>query len=336
VPYGFYPGVSAGTPSPTEGEGMSKYFREYDEALGPALEASKRAAEQRNAATVAMTEQALTQVQSMQNPAPQMPVPEVDPVRTALAGFFAHLNQSQTGSGQAVAGVQNMLSNTVAQGQRAQEANLESAARFGAAKQQSTEELHMQLLKAKRDQAAEMGNLDETFQHNKALYALERQKRKEEIQLQQQKEAAVEGAKQKNRIDLINQRGAQSRLTASYVARLRKEAESHAATPAQRARLAMANAEAAELRASVDDMRGAKDVDGITPLYSDDEIAAREDTVKNEIRTVYQSAIQDFESEKEKGTLNTAPTDSTVAPPPAGSDRIKAAAARLRGTPLFN
>jgi hypothetical protein len=325
MPFGFP------LPSPAAGSGnvAQKYFSDFDQMMAPALEAQKRAAALRYQSTVDMTEQAIQQTQAMQNPIPQMAVPEVNPLMAAAAGFFGHMAGPQ-----AFGSAENMLSNQVAQAQNAQQFNAESAGKFALAKQGSTEELHMQLLKAKRDAAAESGNLDETFQMNKALYALERQKKKEDLQAAADAQQATEKTKQSGRLALIAARGAQSRLTATTVAKYRKEAEARGTTPAQRARLAMANAQVAELRAHIDDMRSARDIAG-DPLYTDDEIAAREESVMGQVKDIYQAAITDFESEKDSGKLGKDVTPAPSTAPPAGSDRVRAAADRLRGTPLF-
>lgn len=333
MPFGFYPSVKDAGAAPA----ASKYFKEYDEAMAPALEQSKRSAEARYQATVDMTQQALSHIEGLQNPVAPQPLMQVDPLGAAAAGFFAHLNMNQSGSGQAVAGLQNTLSQVGAQNARIAEGNQNQAESFGTFKQQSTEELHQALLKAKRDQAVESGNLDEAFQHNKALYALERQRKKEEMDAAK---AAAEGkiaAAGAQRMKEIEARGEQQRKNTTLINRFRKEAESKATTPAQRARLAMANAEVAELRASVDDMRAAKDIAG-EPLHTEEEIAAREEAVRGQIKTIYESAITDFEAEKDKGTVRpgaTSAAPATPTTPAAGSDRVRAAAERLRGTSLF-
>lgn len=329
MPFGFYPSVGG----VADDDGIAaRYFKEYDEAMAPALEASKRAAEERYHATVAMTQDVLDRVQGMQNPYPQLPVPEIDPITAAAAGFFAHLNQAQGGGGQAVAGLQNTLANTMAQGQRAQAANAAAAGEFALGKQRSTEELHVELLKAQRDRAAEAGDLDKTFQHNKALYALERQRRKEELELFKQKE----GVKGAQKITEIKERGAQARQTAGVIAQYRKQAAGTAKTPAQQARLKMADAEAAELRASVDDYRSARDIAGEL-MHTEEEIQAREAEVTARIRALYQEVITEFLTPEEK--KDTPPPPGAANPPnptPAGSsDAVRAAAERLRGTALF-
>jgi len=332
MPFG-YPLLSPVTPA---NDSARAYFKEYEDVMAPALEANKVATEQRYQATVDMTNAALSHIEGLQNPVAPQPIPNINPLGAAAAGFFANLNANQSGSGATLGGLQNTLSSMTAEQNRVADSNAQATQGFQQFKAQSTEDLHMQLLKAQRDNAAEMGDLDKTFQYNKSLYALERQRKKEELAAQVEAAQGKATATGAQRLKEIEARAVQARLTAGVVAKYRKAAEGHATTPAQRARLAMANAQAAELRANVDDMRGARDIAG-DPLYSDAEIASKEESVKAQIKTLYESAIADFEAEKDKGTLNP-PKATQEAPttPPVGSDAVRAAAERLRGTALFS
>lgn len=300
------------------------YGDQFEEVMKPAYDAAKKAAEDRYASTVEMVNQAITQVQQQTNPIAPTPAPEgPNPAMAGLAGFFAHLNQAQGGGGAAVAGLQNTLAHQQAMQETAVQQNLQSERAFSLSKFGSTEELHRSLLTAKRDESAELGDLDKTFQHNKALFALDRQAKQEAAKGAQELADSKEKTKQKGAIDRINLRGAISEKNIRVAATLRKDASARATTPAQKARLSMVNAEVAELRASVNDYRSARDVSG-EPLYSEQEIDARETEVGNQIRAKYQAVIEEFKTGK---------TDSPAPAPPAS--KVQSAAERLRSTPLF-
>jgi hypothetical protein len=325
--YGIPHGITvAPTAAPT---GPSQFFQEFEEAMAPARDAEKRAAEDRYAATVSATQQAIQQTQAQQNPM-SVPVPEgADPLLASLAGFFAHLNSSQTGSGAAVAGLQNTLGQIAGARENAINQNADLSNRFALSKFSTTEALHRDLLTAMRDKAAEAGDIEKTFQHNKALYALERQKKKEDLAALKE----IQTVKGANAKDLIKYRSDLSMDRIRLANRLRRDAESRAMTPAQRAEMALANAQVAELRASLDDYRGARDIAG-EPIHDEEDIQAQEDLVAGQIEDIYKRTIAKFEGAgKNAEPVKPPPVNAT----PSGtvSDRVKSAAERLRGSGLF-
>jgi hypothetical protein len=224
------------------------------------------------------------------------------------------------------------MASLAAQQEQAVNQNAQSEQAFALSKFNTTEGLHRQLLTQMRDSAAEMGDLEKTFQHNKALYALERQKKQEDMKAAAEAAEGKARTTQANALDRIRVRAdLQARNQRKLVA-LRKDAEGRALTPVQKAQFAEANAQVAELRATVDDMRGARDIAG-DPVFSPEEITAKEEAVAAEIAETYKGLIEKFETKG--GTTNeTQAPEATVAPPVA-TDRIKAAADRLRGSPLF-
>ncbi len=315
------------TPSPS-----SSFFSQFDEAMAPSLEASKRAAEERYAATVDMVNQAIDRQGSLQNPIPPVPVPEgVNPGMAALAGFFAHLNQAQSGSGAAVSGLQNTLSALASDRDKAISRNQASEQSFSLSQFGTTEDLHKNLLEAQRDRSAEMGDLDKTYQYNKSLYALERQKKKEELAAATEAAQDKAATTQKNAQDNIRLRAQLRERQVRLQSQLRKDAESKAMNPAQRARMAQVNARAAELRAEIDDFRGAKDIAGES-VNTPEDIAAREAEVHQRITEMYEEVILEFKSPSKPQT----PTETPKTAPKATTDRVKSAADRLRGSALFN
>lgn len=337
MPYGFYPmSQSAPVPStPGASASPSRYFQDFEDAMHPSLEADRKAAEDRYTATVGMINQAIDRNQGLTNPIPNVPVPAgPNPLAAAAAGFFAHLNQAQGGGGQEVAGVQNTFANLMTDRERAIAQNQQSEQNFSLSQFGNTEQLHQALLTAQRDKAAEMGDLDKTFQHNKSLYALERQKRKEDLELAgkiaEGKAATTQENTQANIRLRAQLREKQTRLQST----LKKEAESRAMTPAQRARMAQANAHVAELRAEMDDFRGAKDIAG-EALNDPEDIAAREAEVHREILQTYEDVKLEFEGKGVEAPPATGTPATPSTPTATVSDKVKSAAERLRGTPLF-
>lgn len=326
MPFGFGP---SSAPAPTSGP--SQYFGEFEEAMRPALDADRAAAEEKYATTVDTINQTIEHTAALKNPIAPTPVPgATNPGLAALAGFFAHLNQAQGGGGGAVAGLQNTLSNLASERERAIAQNAASEQNFSLSKFGSTEALHRDLLTTMRDKAAEMGDLEKTFQHNKALFALERQKRKEDLELAAKIAEGKAATTQQNTQSNIRLRADLAQKRAITMNKLKRETESKVMTPAQRARMAQVNARVAELRAEMDDFRGAKDIAGES-VNPPEEIAAREADLDTQIRQLYEDAKLEFEG---KGVQAPPPTPPAT---PAGtaSDRVKAAAERLRGTGLF-
>lgn len=322
----------SGTPGASAG-GPSSFFGEFDEAMTPALDASRKAAEERYAATVGMINQAIDRQGGLANPIPPVPVPEqANPLLASLAGFFAHLNQAQGGGGGAVAGLQNTLSSLANERERAIATNQRSEQNFSLSQFGTTEELHKNLLEAQRDKAAEMGDLDKTFQHNKALYSLERQKAKElreaTAAAAESKAATTQANTQSNIRLRAELRNKQIRLQNQF----KKEAESKAMTPAQRARMAQVNARVAELRAEMDDFRGAKDIAGES-VNSPESISEREAQIHAQITEMYDAVRQEFSAGGTTAPVTPPTTPST--PAATVSDKVKSAAERLRGSALF-
>jgi len=317
------------TPPPS-----SSFFAQFDEAMAPSLEASKRAAEERYAATVGMVNQAIDRQGSLQNPIPPVPVPEgVNPGMAALAGFFAHLNQAQGGGGAAVGGLQNTLSALATDREKAISRNQAAEQSFSMSQFGTTEDLHKSLLEAQRDRSAEMGDLDKAFQHNKALYALERQKAKELAETKAEAADTKAATTQRNTQENIKLRAQLREKQIRMQNKFKKEAESKAMTPAQRARMAQVNARVAELRAEMDDFRGAKDIAGES-VNSPEDISDREADVHQHITEMYDAVRQEFGAGGTKAPA--APVTPPSTPSGAVSDKVKSAAERLRGSALFN
>jgi len=325
----FTGGVTPGQPS-----GPSSFFSEFDEAMTPALDASRKAAEERYSATVGMLNQAIERQGGLSNPIPPVPVPEqANPLLASLAGFFAHLNQAQGGGGGAVAGLQNTLSSLASDRERAIATNQRAEQSFSLSQFGTTEDLHKDMLTAQRDKAAEMGDLDKAFQHNKALYALERQKAKELAETKAEAADTKAATTQRNTQENIKLRAQLREKQIRMQNKFKKEAESKAMTPAQRARMAQVNARVAELRAEMDDFRGAKDIAGES-VNSPEDISDREADVHQQITEMYDAVRQEFGAGGTKAPA--APVTPPSTPSGAVSDKVKSAAERLRGSALFN
>lgn len=323
-----------GSITPGQPSGPSSFFSEFDEAMAPALDAQRKAAEERYGATVGMLNQAIDRQAGLSNPIPPVPVPDrANPLLASLAGFFAHLNQAQGGGGGAVAGLQNTLSSLASERERAVATNQRAEQSFSLSQFGTTEELHKNLLEAQRDRAAEIGDLDKTYQYNKSLYALERQKAKE---LREAAAAAAESkaaTTQKNTESNIKLRAQLREKQIRMQNQFKKEAESKAMTPAQRARMAQVNARVAELRAEMDDFRGAKDIAG-EAVNSPEDIAEREAAIHAQITEMYDEVRQEFSAGATAPPTKPPTTPST--PAATVSDKVKSAAERLRGSALFN
>lgn len=149
------------------------YGDEYDQNMLPGLAADTEAARGRIAATQTAMDQALAHIGSVGNPYPQMQAPPApNPMMAGLAGFFAHLNAAQTGSGVMPGALMNSLSQQAAYRHQVEVANAESERQFAGQKldmQQRTYEKYLGLM---TQQAVELGDLPSAYQHQKDLYKL--------------------------------------------------------------------------------------------------------------------------------------------------------------------
>lgn len=149
------------------------YGDEYDAAMHPGFVLEQQRADARVQATQDAMTAALAHIGGLQNPSPAMPIPPTpSPGAAGIAGFFAHLNAAQTGSGLAPTALVNTLANATAYQHQVAAANAESSRQFATTKLEAQERTYETYLKLMTEQAVDAGNLPAAYEHQKDLYKL--------------------------------------------------------------------------------------------------------------------------------------------------------------------